>query len=70
MLSSAMRLDDHSGYGVKRTALVAGYKYENYTLEDWQQGSLAPWVEPGKGRRQMAERRGRLTSTVLSQSLY
>ncbi len=31
---------------VKTVALVAGYSYETYTLEDWQQGSTAPWVEP------------------------
>jgi MtrB/PioB family decaheme-associated outer membrane protein len=31
---------------LKRTVLIAGYSYENYTLDDWQQGSEAPWVEP------------------------
>jgi len=29
----------------RKTVLIAGYTYENYTLEDWQQGSEAPWVE-------------------------
>ena len=31
---------------VKTTTLVASYSYENYALEDWQQESSAPWVEP------------------------
>lgn len=30
---------------MKQTVLVAGYTYENYALEDWQQGAEAPWVE-------------------------
>jgi MtrB/PioB family decaheme-associated outer membrane protein len=30
---------------IKAVVLVAGYTYESYTLEDWQQGSSAPWVE-------------------------
>lgn len=31
---------------VKTMTLIVGYGYETYTLEDWQQGSTAPWVEP------------------------
>jgi hypothetical protein len=30
---------------IKAVTFVAGYTYENYTLNDWQQGSSAPWVE-------------------------
>jgi len=30
---------------VKTMVLIVGYTYEQYTLEDWQQGSSAPWVE-------------------------
>jgi MtrB/PioB family decaheme-associated outer membrane protein len=30
---------------VKTMTLILGYSYESYTLEDWQQGSSAPWVE-------------------------
>jgi len=30
---------------LKAVVLVAGYTYENYSLEDWQQSSTAPWVE-------------------------
>ena len=26
-------------------AVLASYRYERYILEDWQQGSNAPWVE-------------------------
>jgi hypothetical protein len=31
---------------LRAVTLVAGYSYEHYTLDDWQQGSRAPWVEP------------------------
>lgn len=31
---------------LRTVMFVAGYTYENYSLEDWQQGSAAPWVEP------------------------
>lgn len=31
---------------VKTVVLIAGYSYETYTLNDWQQGSTFPWVEP------------------------
>jgi MtrB/PioB family decaheme-associated outer membrane protein len=31
---------------IKTIVLVAGYSYEQYDLNDWQQGSQAPWVEP------------------------
>lgn len=30
---------------VKTLTVIVGYGYETYTLEDWQQGSSAPWVE-------------------------
>ncbi len=30
---------------IRSIVLIAGYSYETYTLEDWQQGSSAPWVE-------------------------
>jgi len=30
---------------VKTVTFIVGYGYEAYTLEDWQQGSSAPWVE-------------------------
>ncbi len=30
---------------VKTVTLIVGYGFETYTLEDWQQGSSAPWVE-------------------------
>jgi hypothetical protein len=30
---------------LRAVTLIAGYTYENYDLEDWQQGSDAPWVE-------------------------
>jgi MtrB/PioB family decaheme-associated outer membrane protein len=30
---------------VKTMTLILGYSFESYTLEDWQQGSTAPWVE-------------------------
>ena len=31
---------------IRALMLVAGYSYERYTVEDWQQGATAPWVEP------------------------
>lgn len=31
---------------VKTVVITAGYRYEDYTLADWQQASSAPWVEP------------------------
>ena len=31
---------------LKSVLVIAGYTYENYQLQDWQQGSAAPWVEP------------------------
>jgi hypothetical protein len=31
---------------VKTMTVILGYGYESYTLDDWQQGSSAPWVEP------------------------
>lgn len=31
---------------VKTMVLILGYSFESYTLDDWQQGSSAPWVEP------------------------
>lgn len=31
---------------VSRVWLILSYTYENYSLEDWQQGSDAAWVEP------------------------
>jgi MtrB/PioB family decaheme-associated outer membrane protein len=30
---------------VKMMTLIVGYGFESYTLDDWQQGSTAPWVE-------------------------
>jgi len=30
---------------LKTVMLIAGYTYEHYRIEDWQQGSSAPWVE-------------------------
>ena len=30
---------------LKAMMLIASYTYENYALEDWQQGSTSPWVE-------------------------
>jgi MtrB/PioB family decaheme-associated outer membrane protein len=30
---------------LRAVLLIGGYTYEHYTLEDWQQGSSAPWVE-------------------------
>jgi MtrB/PioB family decaheme-associated outer membrane protein len=32
-------------WNVKTVTLIAGYTYEDYALEDWQQGSTTPWVE-------------------------
>jgi hypothetical protein len=29
---------------VRTVVLIAGYSYEQYLLNDWQQGSTAPWV--------------------------
>lgn len=31
---------------LRAVMLLVGYTYENYFLDDWQQGSTAPWVEP------------------------
>ena len=31
---------------VRTVTLLASYTYENYSLDDWQQESTAPWVEP------------------------
>ena len=31
---------------IRAVMLIGGYTYEHYTLQDWQQGSSAPWVEP------------------------
>jgi MtrB/PioB family decaheme-associated outer membrane protein len=31
---------------VRTVVLIVGYSYEAYTLEDWQQASTLPWVEP------------------------
>jgi hypothetical protein len=30
---------------ISRVTLVAGYTYEDYTIEDWQQAGIGPWVE-------------------------
>ena len=30
---------------IRALAVVAGYSYEDYHLEDWQQGGFGPWVE-------------------------
>ncbi len=30
---------------VSKMLLIVGYTFDKYTLEDWQQGSSAPWVE-------------------------
>lgn len=30
---------------VRKAVIVAGYTYENYRLEDWQQAGEGPWVE-------------------------
>ena len=30
----------------KTVTLIVGYTYETYELDDWQQGSALPWVEP------------------------
>ena len=30
---------------VRSIVLIAGYSYETYTLDDWQQASSSPWVE-------------------------
>jgi hypothetical protein len=30
---------------ISGAVLIAGYSFEHYTLDDWQQGSTAPWVE-------------------------
>jgi MtrB/PioB family decaheme-associated outer membrane protein len=30
---------------VKTMTVILGYGFESYTLDDWQQGSSAPWVE-------------------------
>jgi MtrB/PioB family decaheme-associated outer membrane protein len=32
-------------YTLRAATLVAGYSFENYDLEDWQQSPAAPWVE-------------------------
>jgi MtrB/PioB family decaheme-associated outer membrane protein len=32
-------------YTLRAATLVAGYTFENYDLEDWQQSPVAPWVE-------------------------
>lgn len=31
---------------LRAVMLFVGYAYENYFIDDWQQGSTAPWVEP------------------------
>jgi MtrB/PioB family decaheme-associated outer membrane protein len=31
---------------VRTVTLLASYSYENYSLDDWQQESFTPWVEP------------------------
>lgn len=31
---------------MRSVVLIAGYSFERYALDDWQQGSTAPWVEP------------------------
>ena len=30
---------------MRAATIVAGYSFENYDLEDWQQSATAPWVE-------------------------
>jgi hypothetical protein len=32
-------------YAIRTVVLVAGYSYEDYGLDDWQQGGIGPWVE-------------------------
>lgn len=32
-------------FRLRTVTLVAGYSYEDYSLEDWQQGGVGPWVE-------------------------
>jgi MtrB/PioB family decaheme-associated outer membrane protein len=32
-------------YTLRAATIVAGYSFENYGLEDWQQSPTAPWVE-------------------------
>jgi hypothetical protein len=31
---------------IRSVVFIVGYSYESYALDDWQQGSTFPWVEP------------------------